>query len=223
MLMSMILCLDSDFNFVNRLVKIHALISLVDSSGDWWQTHLVDLVFRTGHLYDWRCLNGSNISLLSYPLSRPLSAAVIGYQSFVVETIVVAIKEARWKEVSILTSVHLSRPLSLCLPCSISHLSLRLNNEQSHLFSESRVFRTCYQLDSRNHMAASNTHDENTRCKCFIPVQALTRVFPSPTLDSRLGVWDSCVSVWYCQPCRNQSITNLDFLALRQLWSCEMK
>lgn len=64
-------------------------------------------------------LNGSNISLLFHPLSPSLSAAVIGYQAFVVETIAVAIKDARWKEVSILTSVHLSRPLSLCLPHSL--------------------------------------------------------------------------------------------------------
>lgn len=123
----------------------------------------------------------------------------------------------------------LPTPLSLSPPLAlISHLSLRLNNEQSHLFSETRVFRTCYQLDSRNHMATSNTRDDNTRCKCFIPVQALSRVFPSPTLDSGLGVWDSCVSVWFCQPCRNQSITNLSTRGAntkavqRQLWSCEM-
>lgn len=71
------------------------------------------------NLYDWMHLNGSNTSLLSQPLSLSLSAAVIGYQSFVVEAIVVAIKEARWKQVSILTFVHLSRPLSLCLPHSL--------------------------------------------------------------------------------------------------------
>lgn len=120
----------------------------------------------------------------------------------------------------------LPTPLSLSPPLAlISHLSLLLNNEQSHLFSETRVFRTCYQLDGRNHTAASNTRDENTRCKCFIPVQDLHRVFSNPTLDSRLRVRYSCVSVWYCQPCRNQSVTNLspsvtntkDFLALRQL------
>lgn len=163
-------------------MNFRALILLVESSGDWWQTHLVVLVLRTWHLHDWRRLNGSNISLRSYPLSPSLSAAAIGYQPFVVETIVVAIKEARWKEVSILTSVHLSRPLSLCLPllAPISHLSLLLNNEQSHLFSETRVFRTCYQLDGRNHAAASNTRDENTRCKRFIPVQAFVQRFSQP-------------------------------------------
>lgn len=49
------------------------------------------------------------------PLSVSLSLAVVGHQSFVVETIVAAIKDGRWKQVSILTSVHLSSPLSLCL------------------------------------------------------------------------------------------------------------
>lgn len=65
-------------------------------------------------------------------LSVSLSLAVVGHQSFVVETIVAAIKDARWKEVSILTSVHLSSPLSLCLfrPPVTSHPSPRGNNEQ---------------------------------------------------------------------------------------------
>lgn len=57
------------------------------------------------------------MEVISLPLS--LSGAVTGYQSFVVETIMAAIKEARWKEVSILTSVHLSSPLSLCLSPSL--------------------------------------------------------------------------------------------------------
>lgn len=112
---------------------------------------------------------------------------------------------------SLLTPLSLSPPLAL-----ISHLSLCLNSEHSHLFSETRGFRTRYQLGSRNHMAASNTRDKNTRNKCFIPVQALARVFPSPTLDSALRVWDSPVSIWYCPPCRDKSINHSSFTQWRK-------
>lgn len=165
-------------------MTFHALISLVESSGDWWQTHLVVSVFWT-----WTCMTECTwmgvISPSSLTHSPSFSATVIGYQSFVVETIVVAIKEARWKEVSILTFVHLSRPLSLCLPHSLwFHISPFVWTMNRATCSQKPVFRPCYQLDSRNHMAASNTRDENTRCKCFIPVQTSSRVFPSTTLDS---------------------------------------
>lgn len=231
MWMSVNFCLDYDFNFVNRQVNFHALISLVESSGDWWQTHLVVLVFRTWHLYDWRRLNGSNISLRSYPLSPSLSAAVIGYQSFVVETIAVAIKEARWKEVSILTSVHLSRPLSLCLPRSLwFHISRfywtmnRATCSQKPEFSELVISWTAG--ITRQHLTVVMKTRGASVSFLFKPCP---QFFPAHlwTPDSR--VWYSCVSVWYCQPCRNQSVTNLspsgtntiDFLALRQLWSCQ--
>lgn len=71
---------------------------------------------------------------------------------------------------SFLTPLTFSPSLSL-----ISHLSPRLNNEQVHLLSETRVFRT-YQQESQG---SSNTHDENSRCKCLISVQGLSRVFQS--------------------------------------------
>lgn len=229
MWMSMILY----FNFVNHLVLFRALISLVESSGDWWQTHLVVPVIWTWHLlYDWMHLNGSNISLLSPSLFLLLSLAIsllLWRRSLFHQRS--QMKGGLYPHLcpSLSTPLSLSPPLAL-----ISHLLLRLNNEQSHSFSGTRGFRTCYQLYSRNHMAASNTRDENTRCRCFICVQALSRVFPSPTLSSGLGVWDSCVSVWYCQSGRKQpgdvTITHLSLcgaktnsvLALIQLWFCEM-
>lgn len=68
-------------------------------------------------------MHSYSISLQYLPPLSPILplpfAAVVAHQSFVVETIIVAIKEARWKEVSILTSVHLSWPVSLSLPHSL--------------------------------------------------------------------------------------------------------
>ena len=62
------------------------------------------------------CISMEVISASSYSLSLPffllLSLAII---LFVVRMIMTAIKEARWKEVSVLTSVHLSSPHFLCL------------------------------------------------------------------------------------------------------------
>lgn len=110
-----------------------------------WQRSLVVLVCRTWHLYGWMHLN-EEISLpLSLSLSLPpwVCAAVVGYHSFVVETIMAAIKEARWKEVSVLTSVHLSSPSSLCLPLFLwFHIPplIWTMNSTSHLFLQPSVF-----------------------------------------------------------------------------------
>lgn len=117
-------------------------------SGFKWQASLV-LVCGTWHLYGWMQLNGSNISppfTHSFSLRCSLSAAVVGYHSFVVEMIMAAIKEARWKEASILTSVHLSSPHSLCPSPSLwFHIPpLWTMNRPSHLFFQTMVFTTLW-------------------------------------------------------------------------------
>lgn len=99
---------------------------------------------RTWHLYGWKRLNGSDPppspplpTAPPPPLSVSLSLAVVGHQSFVVETIMAAIKVARWKEVSLLTSVRLSSPLCLCLFLPLwFHIPLLVwtMNRDSHLF-----------------------------------------------------------------------------------------
>lgn len=77
------------------------------------------------------CASIEVISLPSLTLPSFLFLSVRAYLSFVVQTIMAAIKEARWKEVSVLTSVHLSSPHFLCLSLSLWFHSLLLNNKQS--------------------------------------------------------------------------------------------